>query len=278
MDAQVIFDMTSEVLSDYLEAAREAARRAAVVLDEIRRRKDGYGIREKGRFDFVTDADVAAQNAIRDFLLCRYPDHHFLGEESTAADEATRPGPDASPTWIVDPIDGTANFIHDCPFYCISIGLHLGGELVVGAILDPSRNELFSAAHGLGAWLNDQPMHASRVHRLEDALLAAGFPADMRGQERLLEWWRYFSLRTHSLRRTGSAALNLAYVAAGRFDGFWAFNTYPWDVAAGVVLVREAGGRLTKADGSPYDPFVPDMLASNGPLHPLLVECFRAGT
>jgi myo-inositol-1(or 4)-monophosphatase len=177
----------------------------------------------------------------------------------------------------VDPIDGTTNYVHDCPFYCVSIGLQVGGELVVGAVYDPSRQEMFAAAKGLGAWLNDRRLRVSGESELVRSLLATGFPADMRGQERALDWWRYFSLRAQSLRRTGSTALNLAYVAAGRFDGYFAFDNHVWDVAGAVVLVREAGGTITNVDGSEYDPYTPDAVASNGALHPVLLECFRTG-
>jgi myo-inositol-1(or 4)-monophosphatase len=264
--------MPKETLLDYLDAAKEAARRAAIVLEEWRER---FQVREKGRFDLVTDADLASQRTIRDYLRQRFPDHGFLGEEDAPAQG--RPGPDAPPTWIVDPIDGTTNYVHDCPLYCISIGLQAEGELVVGVVLDPSRNELFAAAKGQGAWLGQRRLKTSTADRLEEALLATGFPPDLRGQERTLDWWRYFSLRTRSLRRTGSTALNLAYVAAGRFDGYWAFDNHVWDVAGAVVLLREAGGTITNIDGSPYDPYTPDALASNGPLHPVLLECLRTG-
>jgi myo-inositol-1(or 4)-monophosphatase len=258
------------MMADYLAAGKEAAQRAATVLEEWRHR---FQVREKGRFDLVTDADLAAQRAIYEYLGKRYPDHRFLGEEDKEA--RSRPGPDAPPTWIVDPLDGTTNYVHDCPMYCVSIGLQVAGELVVGVVLDPSRPELFAAGRGLGAWLNDRPIRTSRATRLEEALVATGFPPDLRGQERTLRWWHYFSLRTRSLRRTGSTALNLAYVAAGRFDGYWAFDNHVWDVAGGVVLVREAGGMLSNADGSPYDPYTPDAVASNGPLHAVLLECLR---
>src|SRR5438067_8894122 len=259
-------------LADYLDAAREAARRAAAVLEEWRPR---FRVREKARFDLVTDADLASQKAIADYLARRYPDHAFLGEEDRSPH--ARPGPDAPPTWVVDPLDGTTNYVHDCPLYCVSIGLQVAGEMVVGVVLDPSRQELFHAAKGQGAWVNDRRLQASRAARLDEALLATGFPPDMRGQERALEWWRYFSLRARSLRRTGTTALNLAYVAAGRFDGFWAFDNNAWDVAAGVVLVREAGGRVTAPGGGAYDWHARPCLASNGPLHPILVDALRAG-
>jgi myo-inositol-1(or 4)-monophosphatase len=259
-------------LRAYREAACEAARRGAAVLQEWRTR---FQVREKGRFDLVTEADVGSQEAIRSYLLGRFPDHAFLGEEEGAG--TGRPGPDDPPTWVVDPLDGTTNYVHDCPLYCVSIGLQVAGELVVGVVLDPARDELFEAARGQGAWLGERRLQTSRAERLEEALLSTGFPPDLRGQERTLDWWRYFSLRTRSLRRTGSTALNLAYVAAGRFDGYWAFDNHAWDVAGGVVLVREAGGVVTRVDGSPFDPFTPDGLASNGPLHPVLLEAMRTG-
>jgi myo-inositol-1(or 4)-monophosphatase len=256
-----------ETLVTYLDAAKEAARRGAAVLEEWRRH---FSVREKARFDLVTDADLASQKAIQQCLASRFPEHGFLGEEDKSSQ--TRPGPDAPPTWIVDPLDGTTNYVHDCPLYCVSIGLQVAGELVVGVVLDPVRNELFAAAHGQGAWLGERRLHTSRAAQLAEALLATGFPPDLRGQEMTLDWWRHFSLRTRSLRRTGSTALNLAYVAAGRFDGYWAFDNHVWDVAGGVVLVREAGGVVTNVDGSPYDPYTPDALASNGPLHAVLVH------
>jgi myo-inositol-1(or 4)-monophosphatase len=262
--------ISSDVLSDYLDAAKEAARRAAVVVEDWRAR---FQVQEKGRFDLVTDADLASQQTIREYLSGRYPGHAHLGEEDKGP--KLRPGPDAPPIWIVDPIDGTTNYVHDCPLYCISIGLQVAGELVVGVVLEPSRNELFAAAKGMGAWLGTRRLQVSKVDRLEQALLATGFPPDLRGQERTLEWWRKLSLRTQSLRRTGSTALNLAYVAAGRFDGYWAFDNHVWDVAGATVLVHEAGGVLTNVDGSPYDPYTPDALASNGPLHPVLLDFFR---
>jgi myo-inositol-1(or 4)-monophosphatase len=265
--------MTSNThdLADYLDAAKEAAQRGAAVLEEWRHR---FQVREKARFDLVTDADLGSQRAIYEYLGKRYPSHRFLGEEDKTLQG--RPGPDAPPTWIIDPLDGTTNYVHDCPMYCVSIGLQVSGEMVVGVVFDPSRPEMFAAAQGLGAWLGSRRLHTSQATRLEEALLATGFPPDLKGQERTLQWWHHFSLRTRSLRRTGSTALNMAYVAAGRFDGYWAFDNHVWDVAGGVVLVREAGGRITNVDGSPYDPYTPDALASNGPLHPVMLESFRS--
>jgi myo-inositol-1(or 4)-monophosphatase len=264
--------MPTDPLTDYLDAATEAARRAAVVLEDWRRR---FKVREKARFDLVTDADVASQRTIRDYLLGRFPGHGFLGEEDDTP--TARPGKDAPPTWVVDPIDGTTNYVHDCPLYCVSIGLQVAGELAVGVVYDPCRTEMFAAAAGHGAWLNGERLRTSTAAGLDEALLATGFPPDVRGQEKALDWWRYFSLNARSLRRTGSTALNLAYVAAGRFDGYWAFDNHVWDVAGGAVLVREAGGVITDVDGGPYDPYTPDALASNGQLHPRLLEALAKG-
>jgi myo-inositol-1(or 4)-monophosphatase len=264
--------MAQDALSDYLEAACEAARRGAVVLEEWR---SLFQVREKGRFDLVTEADLGSQRAIYSYLGQRFPDHAFLGEEDPGP--KNRPGPDAPPTWIVDPLDGTTNYVHDCPMYCVSIGLQIAGALVVGVVYDPRHQELFAAAKGRGAFLNSRPLRTSKASRLEEALLSTGFPPDMRGQERTLAFWRYFSLRTRSLRRTGSTALNMAYVAAGRFDGYWGFDNHAWDVAGGAVLIQEAGGTLSLCDGSPYDPFAPDTVASNGPLHSVMLEALRTG-
>ncbi|MFO0845309.1 MAG: inositol monophosphatase family protein [Gemmataceae bacterium] len=259
-------------LTTYREAACEAARRAALVLEQWRAR---FQVREKGRADLVTEADVASQEAIRAYLLGRFPSHALLGEEGDAAKH--RPGPGAPPTWVVDPIDGTTNYVHDIPLYCVSIGLEVEGELVVGVVYEPVRDEMFHAAKGQGAFLNWRRLRTSPTPSLDQAVLATGFPPDVRGQERSLDWWRWFSLRTRSLRRTGSTAINLAYLAAGRFDGYYAFDNHVWDIAGGVVLVREAGGIVTNPDGSPLDPYAPAAVASNGPLHPALVEAMRSG-
>src|SRR5947209_10961653 len=185
-------------LEEYLDAATQAARRAAEVLRDWQKR---FGVQEKGRFDLVTDADLASEKVIRDYLADRFPGHEFLGEEAQAHG-VTRPKPDAPATWIVDPLDGTTNYVHGCPFFCVSVALALAGELVVGVVHDPSLGEVFRAGRGLGAWLNEQRIQPSSVQRLDKALLATGFPYDMRGREELIGWWSYFGLRTHGLRRT----------------------------------------------------------------------------
>lgn len=259
-------------LQECLDAAQEAARRAAEVLARWRNK---FQVRQKGRADLVTEADVESQRTIQAFLAGRFPEHGFLGEEEGAG--ARRPDAAAPPTWIVDPIDGTTNYVHDFPLYCISIGLQVAGELVVGVVYEPTRDEMFSAAQGRGAWLGERRLQVGGAPRIEDALLATGFPPDLAGQELSLRWWEHLSFRAQSLRRTGSTAINLAYLAAGRFDGYYAFDNHVWDVAGGTVLVREAGGLITNADGSAYDPYTPDALAANQELHVLLVREFAGG-
>jgi myo-inositol-1(or 4)-monophosphatase len=265
---------TADPLFDYLDAARVAAEKGAAVLEQWRPR---FSVREKARCDLVTEADLASQQAVRTYLLDRFPEHGFLGEEEGA--DAGRPGPDAPPTWIVDPLDGTTNYVHDFPLYCVSVGLQVAGELVVGAIYEPSRGEMYHAARGRGAWRTrggrNERLQTSRAGRLDEALVTTGFPASVAAQERPLKWWEHFSRYCQSLRRTGSTALNLAYLAAGRCDAFYAFDNHVWDVAAGTVLVREAGGTVTNVDGTPYDPYTSDALATNGPLHPLFLEHLR---
>jgi myo-inositol-1(or 4)-monophosphatase len=261
--------MNSE-LSAWRAAAEQAARLGARELEQWRAR---FSVREKAHADLVTEADHAAQQAIRAFLASQFPAHGFLGEEDAEAKSGTVP-PEV-PTWIVDPLDGTTNYVHDVPAYCVSVGLSAGGELVVGAIYDPRQDEMFSAATGLGATLNGRPIQVSPVTELRRALLSTGFPPDPDAQERNLHYWRLFTYQAQALRRTGSTALNLAYVAAGRFDGYWAFDNWAWDVAAGAVLVREAGGMVSRMDGSPHDPFRPDIAAANPAIHTTMIDSVR---
>src|SRR5215471_860998 len=184
-------------LTQFVDAAKSAALVAADVLESWRPR---FQVREKGRADLVTEADLASQRAIQAHLVKLFPDHAFLGEEEGSR---SRPASDAPPTWIIDPIDGTTNYVHDCPFYCISIGLQIANELVVGVIYEPVRKEMFAAAKGQGAWLGSRRLQVSAAGAVNQALLATGFPPDVRGHEQSLDWWRHFSFRAQSLRRTG---------------------------------------------------------------------------
>jgi len=261
-------------LDDCLRVAVEAARRGAEILESWRAR---FSVREKARADLVTEADQASQDAIKEQLLGRFPEHWFLGEEESVGRpiESLRPAADVAPTWVVDPLDGTANYVHDVPLYCVSIGLWTGGRPVLGVILDPRQNELFTAVTGKGAQLNGKPMRVSGTRTVRDGLIATGFPANFQQQQKNLAIWAKASEHVQALRRTGSTALSLAYVAAGRFDGYWSFDNWPWDVVAGFTLITEAGGAVACSDGAPSDPFRPDSLATNGHLHEELQRIIR---
>jgi len=263
----------ADLASDFDRArVREVGVAAARAAGQLLRERIGSirEVRHKGVVDLVTDVDVQSERDVSAAILSAFPTHTILGEEGGA-----HGGSDARFRWIVDPLDGTTNYVHDCPLYCVSIGLLVGSELVVGVVYDPRQQEMFSAARGMGAWLGERRISVSKIDRLEEALLSTGFAPDLRGQERTLDWWRYFSFRTQSLRRTGSTALNLAYVACGRFDGYWAFDNHPWDVAGGFALVQEAGGTLSRSDGSPIDLFEPDSLVTNGRIHAAMLQALR---
>lgn len=260
--------MSPAELTEWRSAAVEAARSAGGLLADWR---DRFTVTEKGPADLVTEADHAAQDHLRGYLLRRFPDHDFLGEEGPAA---RRLSADDPPTWIIDPIDGTTNYVHDVPLYCTSIGLWASGGLVVGVVYDPRHGEMFEAAKGQGAFLNGRPIRVSQTDAIANALMAVGFPGDMRGKEAQLAWWCHFAMRCRGLRRTGSSALNLAYVAAGRLDATWAMDNKVWDVAGGVVILNEAGGRVTRMRELHFDPEGGETLATNGRLHGVLMQQF----
>lgn len=260
--------------SQYLDVACVAAKYGAAELEAWRTK---FTVTEKARADLVTEADVASQNAVKAYLLKAFPSHHFLGEEESVGKtpQDVRPAPGAPPTWVVDPLDGTANYVHDIPAYCVSIGLVIDGDPVVGVIYDPRQNELFAAAKGLGAFLNGRPIKVSQATSLNDGMLATGFPSNYDKQVRNLAAWDRMSPHCQGLRRTGSTAINLAYVACGRFDGYWAYDNYPWDLAGGAVLVTEAGGSLSTVDGKPFDCFRPDVIATNGGIQGAVVRVLQ---
>ena len=262
-------------LTEYLTVAVEAARLGAAELERWRKQ---FKVKEKSRADLVTDADHASQKVVRDHLLSRLPHHAFLGEEECVGKKIddTRPPADGPPLWVVDPLDGTINYVHDVPAYCVSIGLWMNGEAVVGVILDPRQNELFTAAKGHGAFLNGERIQVSDTALLDNALVSTGFPANKDTQKRNLKVWGELASVTRSLRRTGSTALNMAYVACGRFDGYWAYDNWPWDVTAGACLIAEAGGALSAADGQPFDPFRMDLIATNGKIQSELFAALTA--
>lgn len=248
-----------------LEKLDRVLRRALAAGGRVIRRGAGrrFTVAHKGVVNIVTSVDKAAERAIRAAIVASFPDHGFLMEESGA-----RPSP--SPyRWVVDPLDGTVNFAHGMPLSCVSVGLERHGRVILGGVLDPYRNELFTAARGRGAHLNGRRIRVSTTDRLIDALLVTGFPYDrVQRASFYLSFVEKFMKRTQGLRRLGAAALDLAYVAAGRFDGYWEFNLQPWDAAAGHLLVQEAGGRVTNFRGAPYAlTDTSQTLASNGRLH-----------
>jgi len=247
------------------DAAEEIARAAGEVV--LGFRGESLDVRRKGDVDLVTRADRASEELILRRIRERFPDHEILAEESGGTQEL-RPG---QTLWVVDPLDGTTNFAHGVPIWSVSIGVLRNGVPVAAAVHDPSRDECFTAARGSGAALNGQPIRVTDVDDLDRALLVTGFPYDIRSSPvNNLDHFRRFMLRSRAVRRLGSAALDLAWVAAGRFDGFWELKLHPWDLAAGVLLVTEAGGLVTRFDGSTFDVFAPDVVAAGPGLLPSL--------
>ena len=245
-----------EKYNDYLRVCEEAVRAAArVVQDWIGRTET----RQKGPADLVTQADLASQETVRRVVLGAFPNHCLLGEEQ---EQSELPTTRSEYRWIVDPLDGTTNFVHGVPHYCVSLALERNGELLVGAVYDPALDECFTAVTGQGARLNSRAIHASGVSKLSEALAAVGFPPGVRSDSPDLRMFLEMIPRCQAIRRTGSAALNLCYLAAGRFDLFWSFSTHIWDVAAGVLIVREAGGRVTSSTGGPFRLEEADFLAA----------------
>ena len=223
-----------------LGIAVRAARRAGAIINRAARDVDVLPVTRKRHNDFVTEVDKSAEQAIIDILHSAYPDHAILAEESGAT--AGTAG-ESEYTWIIDPLDGTTNFIHGFPQYAVSIGLRHKGVLAQGVIYDPTKNELFTATRGRGAYLNERRIRVSKRTQLNEALIGTGFPfRDFADLDEYLPMFREITTRTAGIRRAGAAALDIAYVAAGRLDGFWEMGLSPWDMAAGALLVQEAGG------------------------------------
>lgn len=231
-------------------------------------------IRYKGRANIVTQVDHASEENILRRVLRRFPDHDYLAEERAAR----RTGSDH--LWVIDPVDGTTNYAHGYPVSCVSVGLLFRAKPILGGVYDPFRNELFFAEEGRGATLNGRRMRVSRAPSLRQSLLVTGFPYDRTRRSRTyVRYYRLFMERCHDVRRGGSAALDLAWVAAGRADGFWEFSLSPWDVAAGLLLVREAGGKVTDFAGNPWtDPnrYGFETLATNGRIHAAMRKILAA--
>ena len=252
----------------YLATAIEAVIRAGQV--QLARFGTDLRIDKKGAIDLVTEIDLTIEREFRAMVAERFPDHVVLGEEFASNSDR-----EATPRfcWVFDPIDGTTNYAHGLPIFCTSLGLEIDGVIAVGAVYDPTRRELFTAERGHGAWLNGRPLRVSSAETLLDSLLVTGFHYGIqRDPEDLVRLFREFITKSRAVRRLGSAALDLCYVAAGRFDGYWESKIQPWDVAAGALIVTEAGGTVTTVSGEPFRSRAGSVLASNGRIHGLMLE------
>jgi len=261
---------------EWVPTASGIAREAGGRLREFY--SQGVAMEYKGDVDIVTVADRTAEKLIRERLGAAFPEHGIYGEEGT------RDRLEGEFRWYVDPLDGTTNFAHGLPQFCVSMGLErrpkgtapdADGTLVAAVIYDPLRDELFAAERGRGARLNGRPMHVSRTPELGEALVATGFPSRKRHDSPNIHFYQEFCMRTHGVRRAGSAALDLACIASGRLDGFWEFNLNPWDTAAGILLIEEAGGRVTDFSGNKFKLDSREILASNDLIHGELVDLFE---
>src|ERR1700691_3170683 len=256
----------------FIPAMSEIAREAGALLMHYFHQH--LQIEYKGHADLVTAADRASEALIRQRILALWPRHDVLGEEQGLSDQG------GDYRWYVDPLDGTTNFAHGYPVFCVSMGLEKRssekpGQRIAAVIYDPTRDELFSAELGRGAWLNGEAIRVSKTGTVKESLLATGFPSQKRHKNPNIHFYHQITLHTHGVRRAGSAALDLCNVASGRYDGFWEFNLNPWDTAAGVLIVEEAGGRVTRFDGSPFELNSRETLASNGLLHEALLDEFK---
>jgi myo-inositol-1(or 4)-monophosphatase len=257
---------TPSVRTKLKDTALEAAQVAGAILRDAAR--DGFHVEYKDQVNLVTDADRRSEQAVIEVIRKTFPEHRILAEEGGA-----QAGGNPDYRWVIDPLDGTTNFAHGFPAYCVSIGVEYRGDCILGVVLDPTRDELFTAEAGGGAFVNDKPLRVSRTQKLDRALLVTGFAYDIRvSAQNNLDHFSRFALTAQGVRRTGTAALDMCYVAAGRFDGFWELKLHPWDTAAGLVILREAGGRVTDFTGKPYTIAEPSIVASNGAIHEEMLE------
>jgi len=251
----------------YLETAVDIAREAGTLLAHYFERRVAFEL--KGEFDLVTEADRASEKLVVERLRSRFPSHTIVAEEGGGHQSSSEY------RWFVDPLDGTTNFAHSFPMFNVTLGLERAGELVAGVVYDPIREEMFTAERGAGAYLNNRRIRVSGAKRLEDSLASTGFPSRKRHHNVNIHFYYQLAMASHGVRRTGSAALDLAYVASGRLDLFWEFGLKPWDMAAGSLLVQEAGGRVSDMKGETHSVTSSEhLLADNGALHGEVLEIF----
>jgi myo-inositol-1(or 4)-monophosphatase len=258
--------MGFQTKQDFVPAMAEIAREAGALLMEYFRHH--VKVEYKGDADLVTVADRKSEALIRERIRQQWPTHDILGEEQGLIDTGS------DYRWYVDPLDGTTNFAHGFPVFCVSMALEYKGHRIAGVVYDPTRDELFVAELGSGAYLNHERISISKTATLAECLVATGFPSHKRHKNPNIFFYHQITLRTHGVRRAGSAALDLCCVACGRFDGFWEFNLNPWDTAAGVLIVEEAGGKVTNFSGNPFELNSRETLASNGLVHDALLNEF----
>ena len=256
-----------KTILDYRTVAVAAAHQAGKIIMDAYRTDFRVDFKQGAPMNLVTEIDRRSEHAIVEVLGAAFPDHRILAEEGGES-----PRRDSPFRWLVDPLDGTVNFAHGFPAFCVSIGLEVEGRIVLGVVYDPLHRELFEAEVGKGAFLNGERLCVSGTATIDKALLVTGFSYDQEGRRGNLMHFTRFALRTQGLRRMGSAALDLCYVAAGRVDGFWELKLCPWDVAAGSLIVTEAGGRVTDFKGHPFSVDGRETLASNGRVHQEMVE------
>ena len=251
----------------FLETAVEIARESGALLANFFERRIPFEL--KGDFDLVTEADRASERLVVERLRTHFPSHGIVAEEGGGHEGGSEY------RWYVDPLDGTTNFAHGFPMFNVTLGLERAGELITGVVYDPIRGEMFTAERGSGAWLNNRRLHVSKATRLADSLLSTGFPSRKRHYNINIHFYHQLAMASHGVRRTGSAAIDLAYVAAGRLDAFWEFGLNPWDMAAGVLLVSEAGGRVSDMNGANHSVTVSKhILADNGAVHDEVLGLF----
>jgi len=262
--------LSNNDINDLTQTAIQAARQGGAILQDFAQK--GFTIHSKGQaINLVTEADLHSEKAIIQTIRQAFPDHQILSEEQGLQESPTHPI-----KWIVDPLDGTTNFAHGFPMYNVSIGVEYQGTCIIGVVYDPTRDELFLGQQSRGATLNGKPIHVSATPKLAEALLVTGFAYDIHtATDNNLKEFCAFTLRARGMRRTGTAAIDLCYIASGRLDGFWELQLNPWDTAAGKVIVEEAGGKITNYLGEPYSIYGKTILTTNSLIHSEMIEVIK---